>query len=160
LLTFLTFLGQSWMKLYLKILKYQLLIKNQIILNFQELKYWFTEPYILLLSKFIIFIIKISKKINLTAVSESKAKTLVISAPRAWFSGINRSYRVGENAGENRFLVMFRYTTVVSVKLGIPPSLAKTRTCIWLHNYSFTYKNYKMYFFSFLGLGIMSHLHC
>lgn len=61
-------------------------------------------------------------------MSESKAETVVITVPRAWFSGINLLYVVGENAGENLFRVILRYTTVVSVKLGIPPSLAKTRT--------------------------------
>lgn len=59
--------------------------------------------------------------------SLSVAMTVVIVSPSGSDSGIAMLYVVGWKSGENKFLVTFTYTTVVSVNGGLPPSDASTR---------------------------------
>jgi len=47
--------------------------------------------------------------------------------PRDCDSGMSCEYWTGWKAGENWLRVMFRYTTVASVRDGVPPSEASTR---------------------------------
>lgn len=65
--------------------------------------------------------------VSLTVASLSTAVTVMIVSPRGSDSGIAIEYVSGWNIGENKFLVTFTYTTVVSVREGLPPSEAKTR---------------------------------
>ncbi len=66
----------------------------------------------------------------LTLISASLALTVAMTSPIDVVSNIFASYVVGSNFGLARFLLTLTRATVVSVRGGLPPSLAIILICV------------------------------